>query len=101
MWTAARATIASAQTRFLRASPTHGPLRSSAAGPDDAFNCREEGRDANGRDHAQLRTRLRAVRGTAPVGARLLTRFGPPPYHRTSVGPHAVRSARRFTYAHP
>ena len=52
-------------------------------------------------DHAQLRTRLRAVRGPAPVGARLLARLGPPPHHRASAGPQAVRPARRFTYAHP
>src|SRR5258708_1311291 len=60
----------------------------------------EANHDAPGRDHAQLRTRLWAVRGTAPVGARLLARLGPPPHHRASAGPQAVRPTRRFSYAY-
>ena len=37
----------------------------------------------------------------APVGARQLPRHGPPSHHRASLGPQAVRSARRSTYAYP
>ena len=52
------------------------------------------------RDHAQLRTRLRAVRGPEPVGACLFPGFSPPPHHRACIGPEAVRSTRRSTDAH-
>jgi hypothetical protein len=73
-------------------------VRSSATSPQDSMNRQQGSHDANGRDDAQLRGRLRAVRGFAPVGGRLLARLRPRPHHRASVGPVDLLPAHSSLY---